>query len=341
MSNRFLVNELQLGLSNAVITAGTADPTAGAGVAEPVGSLYLRTNTVEIYLKTGAGNTAWSLLPVGGGSALGVFGDGSDGDLTVVGTQTLAKNTYHNNITIPNGTRLDTSNFNLYVKGTLTIDAGGILSCNGNAATTGTGATGLIGGSITVNSQAGTAGGNGGTVGNGAIGGSSVGCILNFLGRGGTGGNGTVTNGGNGGTLTYRGVSEGDVMQMLEFSTGAAHTISSIGNMSAGSGGGGGGGAGVGNQGGGGGGGAGILVCCARFVVNNGSIEARGGVGAPGQVANTGGGGGGGGGLVLLMRVSRTGNTPVSPGGTGGASGGGGGAAGLTGVDGTVLELLP
>jgi hypothetical protein len=340
MSKIYTVDRLELGVGNAVVTAGTADPTAGAGVTAPVGSLYLRTGLVEIYLKTGAAATAWSLVPVGGGSPLGVFGDGSDGSLTVVGTQSLVRNSFYNNVTIPTGTRLDTANFNLHVKGTLTIDAGGVLSCNGNAAIAGAGGVGLSGGSISA-ILSGTAGGNGGTSGNGTAGGAATSVVLDFLGRGGSGGNGTVTNGGVGGVLTYRGVSEGDIRQMPEFSTGAAHTTGSIANMFAGSGGGGGGGAGAGNQGGGGGSGAGCVSCMAQFVVNNGSIEARGGVGAAGLVANTGGGGGGGGGIVLLMRVSRTGNLPVAPGGAPGASGGAGGVAGSTGVAGLVFEMLP
>jgi len=45
-----------------VILSGTADPSAGAGVAATVPALYLRANgtTTEIWLKTGAGNTAWT-----------------------------------------------------------------------------------------------------------------------------------------------------------------------------------------------------------------------------------------------------------------------------------------
>ena len=41
------------------IIPGSVDPTAGGGVAAPLGSLYLRT-TGAMYLKTGSGNTQWT-----------------------------------------------------------------------------------------------------------------------------------------------------------------------------------------------------------------------------------------------------------------------------------------
>jgi hypothetical protein len=43
--------------------AGSADPTAGAGVVAGIGSLYFRTSggaTTSLYVKTGAGDTAWT-----------------------------------------------------------------------------------------------------------------------------------------------------------------------------------------------------------------------------------------------------------------------------------------
>ncbi len=43
---------------------GTADPSAGAGVAADAGTLYVRNNagTYELWFKTAAGNTAWSKI---------------------------------------------------------------------------------------------------------------------------------------------------------------------------------------------------------------------------------------------------------------------------------------
>ena len=46
---------------NTEIRQGIADPSAGAGIAAPRGSLYQRNAaTGELWLKTGAANTAWS-----------------------------------------------------------------------------------------------------------------------------------------------------------------------------------------------------------------------------------------------------------------------------------------
>jgi hypothetical protein len=43
------------------VLAGSADPSAGAGVAAAIPALYLR-STGALYSKTGAGDTAWTLL---------------------------------------------------------------------------------------------------------------------------------------------------------------------------------------------------------------------------------------------------------------------------------------
>lgn len=46
------------------IYTGTADPTADAGVAHTMPAIYLRNNagTVEIWLPTGTGATAWAKM---------------------------------------------------------------------------------------------------------------------------------------------------------------------------------------------------------------------------------------------------------------------------------------
>jgi hypothetical protein len=41
---------------------GTADPTAGAGVAAPTGTVYRRITNGAVYVKVGVANTAWSAL---------------------------------------------------------------------------------------------------------------------------------------------------------------------------------------------------------------------------------------------------------------------------------------
>lgn len=44
------------------VLTGTADPTVGAGTPAPVAAVYLRNNAGvgELWLKTGAGDTAWT-----------------------------------------------------------------------------------------------------------------------------------------------------------------------------------------------------------------------------------------------------------------------------------------
>lgn len=51
------------------ILTDSADPTSGGGVAGTRPAIYVRTGTDQIYLKNGAGNTNWSLLPTGIGGA--------------------------------------------------------------------------------------------------------------------------------------------------------------------------------------------------------------------------------------------------------------------------------
>jgi hypothetical protein len=46
-------------LDSPALKAGVGDPTSGGGVAANVGSLYMRTNG-QLWVKTGAGNTAWT-----------------------------------------------------------------------------------------------------------------------------------------------------------------------------------------------------------------------------------------------------------------------------------------
>ena len=47
-----------------IVTSGSADPSAGAGVAAPEGSMYMRTTAAagQVWIKTGAADTAWTRL---------------------------------------------------------------------------------------------------------------------------------------------------------------------------------------------------------------------------------------------------------------------------------------
>lgn len=63
MSKTF--STLRMQLASVLLLSGSADPTAGAGVAAAVGSKYLRSGTAGDYTKTGAGDTAWTIVPTG------------------------------------------------------------------------------------------------------------------------------------------------------------------------------------------------------------------------------------------------------------------------------------
>jgi hypothetical protein len=53
-----------MALIRPLILVGTADPSAGAGVAANIGSQYTRDNagTGELWFKTGAADTDWSQI---------------------------------------------------------------------------------------------------------------------------------------------------------------------------------------------------------------------------------------------------------------------------------------
>lgn len=42
-----------------------SDPSAGGGLVAPIGSLAMRTDSASLYVKTGAGNTAWTKIFTG------------------------------------------------------------------------------------------------------------------------------------------------------------------------------------------------------------------------------------------------------------------------------------
>lgn len=286
----------------------------------------------------------------GGGSALsanygqGLFGDGFDGDATIVGTTTLTKEMYYNNLTITGTGTVKPAGFRIFVKGTLTIQAGGSINDDGFAGSGITGGTNLLS-RQTLGAQAGS-GGNGGTngLGNGgsSSGGSSSVNPLNQAPQGGAGGAGGANGGGTAGTAS--GPVQGQRwygtawMQQARFSNGTATA-----QFNGGSGGGGGGSNNINCSGGGGGGGAGIVWIAARNVSNAGRISANGGNGANGfgTAGDAGGGGGGGGGLVCLGTVTNDAavGTVQCLGGTGGA-GFGAGTPGTVGRIGSAMVVV-
>ena len=86
---------------------------------------------------------------------IGIYGDGSDGDVTISGDTTLSRDMYYNNLTVNNTKILNTGGFRIFVKNTLANN--GEISRAGIAATNYLGAAALSAGSLGGSS----AGGNG------------------------------------------------------------------------------------------------------------------------------------------------------------------------------------
>lgn len=287
---------------------------------------------------------------VGGGGGFstgyggGLFGDGIEGDAVLAVLTTLTKETYYNNLTITSAGTLKPAGYRIFVKGTLTIDAGGTINDDGNNG------VGITGGATLVSRQtlgaAAGAGGNGSSGGNGSVGGGTGGnSSLNDAGLapiGGAGGAGGANGGGNPGTAAqpiqgqrWHGTAW---QQQGRFSNGTATAA-----FNGGSGGGGGASSAGTCTGGGGGGGAGSVWIAAKAVINNGRISANSGNGADGfgGAGNAGGGGGGGGGNVCVGTLSYSGGGLLQAlGGAGGAplAAGVAGSAGRAGS--TLLVLL-
>jgi hypothetical protein len=289
----------------------------------------------------------------------GLWGDGTDGDLTISsGTTTLTADAHYENLTINGtGSLLCATNSNIcrvFVRQLLDISAApaNAISANGGNGNNGSGGTGGSGASAlaTTNQMAGgsTGGGGGSQGGSGAAGTSGTGSNnLNPAngGQGGTGGNGGNGSGGNGGG----GANAGAIQNALKFSyvtqylgrnSGGTYTLTHGGVGGGGGGSGGGNGAQAGGVAGGGGAGAGVLMIFANRILRSssttsGAISATGGNGGNGasRNSNTGGGGGaggGGGGYVYLVCGTLLGSTTATDciranGGTGGTGGNGDG----------------
>lgn len=289
------------------------DPSS-AGVAAPVGSVYMGNGTT--YVKTGAGDTAWlayatatSVAPISDG----IYGNGFNGAITDAGNRTLTESLATTNWTIDPGVIITPARFVIICNGTLTIGAGAAIRQNGvNGAGTvggtggGVGAAGLLG--------VGSAGGNGGTPPAGGGGGTASSQQPRGIGTVCQGG--AAGAGGAGGAMTQQAATSGCpfmVGPQIGFFPNVAITP-----VNGGSGGGGGASGGASGNGGGGGGGGGVVVIVAKNVVNNGAIEAKGGNGANGTANNGNGGAGGGGGKVIVVCRTYTGTAPDVSGGTGG-----------------------
>lgn len=281
---------------------------------------------------------------------LALFGDGSDGNVSLSsGTTTLSRTMYYNNLTLSSTAILNPNGFHIYVKGTLAISGTASITYNGaaggNAAngTAGTGAAAQNGSSTEVGVPA--AGGNGAS-GAGAAG--SVGTVPStFVGLGGDGGPGGA--GGASGTGASGGAQTGTPVVtyrpersvLLSSNIGPQGSFKRPGQGGAGGSSGGAQVASLGGGGGGGGSGGGFIAIHARIFNSTSSVGVvanggNGGNGGNGTVVNAGGGGGGGGAgggyiSIIAKTITALGTLTV----TGGSGGNGGGKVG-SGVVGSV-----
>lgn len=161
-----------------------------------------------------------------------VFGDGSDGNVTISGATSLTRDMYYDTLTVNTGVHLDTAGFRVFAK------TGVIL--------TGTATLGRIGNNGS-NGTAGTNGSGGGGGGAGSTGGIVVVCTPSISGtgtikavggnggNGGSGGNGNTTTsaaggaGGNGGAALADGSIKGGIAG-TNGSAGGSSSVNSIGS---------------------------------------------------------------------------------------------------------------
>lgn len=286
---------------------------------------------------------------------LGVFGDGSDGDITADGSTAVAgatrsgsvysltRDVFWGTAVVSTGVQVKTEGFRIFCFSTLTVEGTGVITADGLPAVGATGGAASPGGTL----MGGAAGGGGGSGGAGSAGSASTNSIG---GAGGAGGQDASTAAGAaGGTVTA--IAAADGSPRIWSSMGLGYVIGQSAGTAAikvlRGGAGGGGGHGDGSAAGAGGGGAGVLAVAARRIVLAAAsgLRARGGAGAAqsgGGGAAGGGGGGGGGGLILGYASKNTFTLSAAtncPGGAGGAAGTGASTAGATGSNGLVYEL--
>lgn len=273
---------------------------------------------------------------------LGVFGDGSDGNVNLDGstdypfatrvgtTYTLTRDIYSTALAIGPGVTVKPVGFRFFVRGTLTnngtISAVGNDAAGSSAPSSNPKGNGAVVGVGPTGTQGSTSGGFAAQAGLGSFGG----------GTGGAGGAGTVAGGGvpsSGFTAATLGFLRGPFPGLI----GRVGTtdMSDLGGGYGATGGG-----DATNRGGSSGNGGGMIVIYAQAVLNNGYFIVTGGKGGTPTAGNTGGGGGGGGGSVVAytLKAWTAGSVDVS----GGAGGGGfgTGTAGSAGAQGTSLNVV-
>lgn len=271
-----------------------------------------------------------------------LFGDGSDGNVTVSSTVILARDMYYRNLTITGANTITANGYRIFVQDTLSIVSGSIIANGGNgglptagaiphtAKTLGGGSIGGAGGATS-----GGSGSNGGTLTSntrmGGLGGAGgAGNTGSGVGPAGNAGTGTVPTDTNGGTNVFK-----IVQNALR-----GRDLASV-QLLGGSGGGGGGGGSTGTGGGGGGGGGVMLIAARNISITSGSITANGGGGSATPSTGGGGtGGGGGGGVVIIISTTDTSAMTITANGGNAGAAAGTGSTGTAGSAGQVFRIM-
>ena len=221
-----------------------------------------------------------------------LFGDGSDGDVTISRDTMLTRDMYYNNLTLERGVVLNPNGYRIFVRGTLSFELGSSIARNGNDGTETSGGQPLAPGTI----------GGGGGIGPAG----KLGDVTNSL-------------GGAGGCVVYPvdpGWKRGGLAGLPAIDDGGPNVLRSAvaaitGRSLSGARIWGGAGGAFDNYSGYPGGGGGVVVIVASVVIGTGSITANGGP-APGYA-----GGGGGGVVVVVSTVAQpAGITLSAAGGT-------------------------
>jgi hypothetical protein len=251
---------------------------------------------------TGATGATGATGPAGVGLDM-LFGNASDGDVTISSPTTLTRDMYYRNLTVAAGQTLDAGSYRIFVSGTLTLGDGARVDNDGNPAHLGGLGEPQPGAPI----EAGTLGGSGQ---GGAVNANGE-SVFNSL--GGNGGNSAgianaPANGVGGTRVFYSAIQavSGHSLDAALVNGGAGGTGGST------------------NDDGAGGSGGGVVMIAARTIVLVGSsahFSADGGDGGPGA-------GGGGGGVVVVVTTT----SPQPAGLTLSANGGGGGGHGSPGT---------
>jgi hypothetical protein len=288
----------------------TADPAAEANVVKVYSKIAY--GITQLFARVSDG-TVYQITPTAAGSTVkGIYGDGSDGALTVVGTVTMTRDMYFTALTVPAGATLITAGYRVFAKTSIVVE--GTIHNNGSNGSGATGGASGASGSLRSGGSGGTS-----TVSGAGSGGASQQLPSNYTGTAGAGGSSSTGGGGVAGSRAFLSASNlSDPRYSMVMSVG--WTLAQGSNaVSAGPG----GGSGRGNgavAGGGGGGGGGLVTLCSPIIDNSiGAIQARGGSGASTAAVNCGGGGGGAGGIVYLVTDSYVGTLPDVSGGAAGA----------------------